>query len=501
MELLTTTKIKRDLPLRISLMIVLAMSLLLTVTLLIMLRYSRQTLKDDTLNKANYTLDRVTTRIDNILLSVEETVGNVYFNMKFDDPERFHTYAHKIVETNPYIKGCAIAFRPDYFKGHHLFMAYAHRLDSTHQDYAHTPIAHANTFGTKAYTRQIWYMRAMAMNKAVWLNPLAGMQSDIEPLAAVSAPIFDASGETIGVICTFVSTSLLSSIIAASKPSTHSYCALVDRHGSFIVDPTEGYLGKKKAITLPGASLQSAVRRMMSGEKGYVPFEVNGNPYYLFYKPFELADVPYRSNDNLGWSIGIAFSEDDIFGEYNALFNYVLIIALIGMAVMYLHTRLIIRHRLKPLNKLTHFTQRIAQGHYDEPAPAGNNHHDEIGMLLKHFRKMQRSVSANINELHELTTTIQERSKELHIAYKQAKKADHMKTVFLHNMTDQMVAPTIAIDDDVTALNRFDKDTSNKNINRLVDDIQQNGNTITQILNNLINLSEKETEQEKGGES
>ena len=101
-------KIKRDLPLRISLMIVLAMALLLTVTLLVMLHSSRNSMKDDALNRATYTLDRATNNIDNILLSVEETAGNIYFNMKFDDPERMYTYAHKIVETNPYVSGCVI---------------------------------------------------------------------------------------------------------------------------------------------------------------------------------------------------------------------------------------------------------------------------------------------------------------------------------------------------------------------------------------------------------
>ena len=74
-----TAKIKSDLPLRISLMIVLAMALLLTVTLLVMLHSSRNSMKDDALNRATYTLDRATNNIDNILLSVEETVGNIYF--------------------------------------------------------------------------------------------------------------------------------------------------------------------------------------------------------------------------------------------------------------------------------------------------------------------------------------------------------------------------------------------------------------------------------------
>lgn len=130
--------------------------------------------------------------------------------------------------------------------------------------------------------------------------------------------------------------------------------------------------------------------------------------------------MPYRTLiTNPGWSIGVAFSENDIFGEYNALFNFVIIIAIVGMVLMYLHTRLIIRHRLKPLRMLTELTDRIAHGHYNEPLPSRHRNKDEIGLLQGHFQQMQRSVAANINELHELTQTIQERSKELHEAYEQ----------------------------------------------------------------------------------
>jgi methyl-accepting chemotaxis protein len=45
------------------------------------------------------------------------------------------------------------------------------------------------------------------------------------------------------------------------------------------------------------------------------------------------------------------------------------------------------------------------------------------------------------------------------------------------------------------------KNTEKKSVNQLVENIQQNGNTITQLLNNLINLSEKEMSDEKGGEA
>lgn len=498
-----TAKIKRDLPLRISLMIVLAMSLLLTVTLFIMLYFSHHAMKEDALNRAAATLERTTTNIDNILLSVEETAGNIYFNMKYDDPEKMYTYARKIVETNPYITGCAIAFKPGFYKNRPLFMAYEHRVDSIQHNMDHDLIVRSDSFGTKPYTEQVWYIRPMTLKRVIWLNPLAGMESNIEPLISFCAPIPGVDGEPVGVISVDVSISLLSEIIASNRPSSNSYCALLDHDGSFIVDPTAGYLTKLKATSLPGESVREAVKIMMSGDKGYTPFKLNDRTYYLFYKPFVMAEVPNRYLSDLGWSIGIAFSEDDIFGEYNALFNYVIIISIVGMIMMFLYALLIIRHRLKPLKTLTLFAERIAQGHYDEPLPTRHRNKDEIGILQSHFHRMQRSIASNIGELHQLTETIQDRSKELQAAYNQAKKSDHMKTDFMHNMTDQMIKPANAIGEDVTALNHFDKTTTPERINEIVVDIQKNGNTITQLLNNLIHLSEdngSENYGQKGGE-
>ena len=196
----------------------------------------------------------------------------------------------------------------------------------------------------------------------------------------------------------------------------------------------------------------------------------------------------------------MAYAEVDIFGAYNRLFNFVMIITFVGIVVMYVHIRLIVRHRLKPLKMLTKQTERIAEGHYDEPIPA-SLHIDEIGVLQDNFQHMQKSVAANMDELNQLTDAIKERSEELQAAYKQAKKADKMKTVFLHNMTNQMVAPAYAIADDVMVLCDYDKSSGGKTIGQLVGSIQQNGTTITQLLNDLINLSEKQMDEEKGGES
>ena len=76
-----TEAVRRNLPLRISLMIGSALSILLLVSLSIMLYFSRKAMKEDALTKASYSLEQAMTNVDNILLSVEVATGNTYWNL------------------------------------------------------------------------------------------------------------------------------------------------------------------------------------------------------------------------------------------------------------------------------------------------------------------------------------------------------------------------------------------------------------------------------------
>lgn len=238
---------------------------------------------------------------------------------------------------------------------------------------------------------------------------------------------------------------------------------------------------------------------MTSGETGYRAFRLNGNDYYVFFKPFERNAVSGRDIEKLKWSAGIIYPEDDIFGDYNSLTYYVLIIAFVGLLLMFLLSRTVIHRQLQPLYMLTEQAQRIAKGHHDEPIPS-SRHKDEIGRLQDNFRLMQQSLATNIGEMDQLKATLQERSKVLQAAYTKAKKADRMKTAFLHNMTNQMLAPAESISKDVEALGSLGSTANAQSIAWMVDDIQQSGDTIAEVLKNLLNISDEEKEPEEGKE-
>ena len=230
---------------------------------------------------------------------------------------------------------------------------------------------------------------------------------------------------------------------------------------------------------------------MISGETGYKPFKMHGQDYFVFYKPFKRIAVQEIPTVELGWSTGIIYPEEDIFGDYNSLSFYVLAIAVVGILVLFLFTRTIIHRQLKPLIMLTKSAQHIAKGNYSEPIPESSQN-DEIGRLQNNFRKMQQSLAVSIGELEQLKATLVERGEGLRKAYQQAQKAERMKISFLHNMTNQMLEPAESISKDVDTLCQHNELVGKQEIASVANDIQLNGKTITMLLENLLKLSDED---------
>jgi len=488
--------VRKYLSVRLSLMVVFAIAILLSLSLVIMLHFSRQALKHEALQSAEQTLEGMVYNIDNVLLSVEQTTGNTYFSMAahMDDPDLMFTYAKKLVETNPYVAGCAIAFKENYYKGRKQFMAYMHHADSAGVVYADSDIESDDMFAETPYTEQRWFTQPMETGKAEWMNPLQGMTTNEEPIFTFCLPLPGPDGKPVGVMGVDVSLSLLSDIVDEATPSENSYCTLIDRDGTFIVHPNTKKVLSKTTLMLKEQSAKDAAQAMIEGGTGYRPFRLDGKDYYVFYKPFKRIAVFGRSTDELGWSAGIVYPADDIFGAHKRLAYYVLGIAIIGLLLLFIIICSGIHWQLKPLNMLTEQAGRIAKGNLDEPIP-DSWREDEIGRLQSNFKMMQQSLGTTIGELEQLTSELKKHGEELSIAYEKAQKADRMKTAFLHNMTNQMLEPSKAISRDVEALcNNSGKEQ--QRTAQLADDIQRNGTTIAELLNNLLNMSEEDIRKE-----
>ena len=441
--------VTRTLSTRLSLMVVGAIAFLLLASLIVMLFFSRKALKQEALQNARQTLEATVQHIDNILLSVEQSTGNIYWKMQghLGQPEKIDEYRRKLIESNPYISDCKIVWE----------------TDSTTID----------------------------ADIASWTDPLTDDNCQGDAITSFILPIYKGE-QKVGTMVIDVPLTLLSKIMLEIKPSPNSFSTLLGRNGSYIVHPNSEKLNHnvfELAKKNGQSSVVEAAQAMLNGETGYKHVKLEGEDCYIFYKPFERAEVPGRAMTKLGWSAGIVYPEDDIFGDYHRLLYTVLIITIVGLLLLFLLCRVFIHRQFLPLRQLAKSAQRIAEGCYDEPIP-DIRRQDEVGRLQRHFQQMQQSLATRMGEMEQLTNTLQERGQVLQAAYEQAEGAARMKTNFLYNMSDQMMSPVSSIFSSVKTISARYNELTEDEINRLVEEIQQRGGKVTALLNQLISDSE-----------
>jgi methyl-accepting chemotaxis protein/sigma-B regulation protein RsbU (phosphoserine phosphatase) len=489
---------------RLNLMIVCEVVLLLSLSLAVMFFFARQALRQEAMQDAEQTLEGTVQHIDNILLSVEQAADNVYEELSahLDQPDRMTTYCRRLVECNPHVVGCAVAFKPYYYKDREQFMTYVHRKDDGTANRQHAELVTTSSFGSRPYTEQVWYTDPISTGRMWWTDPLEEEEDEGVTLS-FCLPIFDQGHECVGVMAVDLSVDLLSQIVQAAKPSPNSYSVLLGRDGSYIVHPDSLKLAGQTVFSLIENVADPSVREvselMLAGESGYRPFRLNDKDWYVFYRPFMRSNILGSATEKLGWSVGVVYPEDDIFGVYNRLLCYVLVISVVGLLLFFLLCRIVTRQQLKPLKQLTRSTQRIAEGHYEEAIP-DTQRDDEIGQLQENFQRMQHSLASHVSELEQLTATLQDRSKVLQKAYGQIQEADRMKTKFLHYMTNQMTLPTDIIDKSVTTLCNNYQGASVKEVAREVDTINQQSEVILDLLDHMLNAADSESGKEEAYE-
>ena len=387
--------------------------------------------------------------IDNVLLSVEQAAGNIYWKImtQTNQPELMEMYARKLAECNPYIMDSRIIWDADTNK--------------------------IQTF-------------------AQWTTPHKVNSNKRDAAVTFNLPFYDKK-QKLNVLTIDVSLELLSKIVLEEKPSPNSTCALLAKDGTLIVYNKRDMLNQNLialAEKYYHPSVIEAAEAMLAGETGYKKMILHGKTCYAFYKPFKQAQVTGRAMTDLGWSAGIIYPEEDIFGSYNRLLYTVLIIAVVGLGLLLLFCRLFIHHQLLPLRRLGKSAQHIAEGHYDELIPE-SRHQDEVGRLQNHFRAMHQSLTVRMGEMQQLTDTLKERGEVLQAAYEQAQSADRMKTNFLYNMSDQMKAPVEGILKSVKTFSNHGSSLTEEDTTELANEIMQRGEKVTALLNQLISDSEK----------
>lgn len=485
---------------RLSSLVVLEIVTLLIVSLGGLLYFTRKALVEESKMDAELRLEGTVQQVDNMLLSIEQSMGNIYHALldHLDQPDRMQDYCRRLLESNPNINGCVIAFKPDYYPDRGNFFTFIHR-----KKYNSPELITADENNKFTYTQKKWYNETMEKCRPSWIDPGENQDYNLEPVITYSLPIIDHSGECVGVISAGLSIHLLSQIVLETKPSPNSYTILLNHDGSYFIHPNREKLAGQTVFEQPevaeSPTALAAAKAMVEGKTGNMSFQMNDLTWYLFYKPFVLTKTPSRSIGAIKWSICTVYPKEDIFGEYNHLVLHVLGIVAVALLVFYLLCKKAIRKQMKPLAYLTESAERIADGHYDESIP-NINRDDEVGEFYKHFQIMRKTLVDNIVKLEEQKAILDKHHEELEKAHQKIQDDEQVKTTFLHNVSNKMIAPAASIENSVITLCDHYEDITLTEANKEKDNIKRQSETILELLSHKFNASPKTERKEDNHE-
>ncbi len=401
--------IRQSLSRKLSLWIVLFAALIFIIALGVMFTQSLRTVRNEAYSRATKELENTVLRVNNLLGSVETAAGNTDWLVlrHLDSPDSMFVYSRRILENNPYLNGCSIAFEPYYFKDRgKYFSAYSYNDGGT---------ILTTQEGNEHYEYFFldWYQTAKLLDRPVWTEPFFDFNPDdiysTEAIASYCKPIKDNSGKYVGTFSTDISLGWLSETISAVKPYPNSYSIMIGEGGTFFVHPDSTKLFFQTIFTEtlenPDPALSELGHAMLRGEEGMRELQMDGVDSYVFFKPL----------GETGWSVAIVCPQSDIFGGYNHLKRIVLFIVLFGLLLMLPVFGRIVSRELKPLRSLADQTDTIARGNFDHRLPE-DGRCDEIGRLSHSFVDMQNSLIRYIDELKETTATKASIESELKVA-------------------------------------------------------------------------------------
>ena len=109
---------KRSLSTRLSLWIVLFAAVIFLIALGFMFFESRQAVRQEAINHATQILENTAERVNTILTKVEVATDNTDWlaARHLDAADSMYVYSRRILQNNPDLNGCSIAFEPYFFK-------------------------------------------------------------------------------------------------------------------------------------------------------------------------------------------------------------------------------------------------------------------------------------------------------------------------------------------------------------------------------------------------
>lgn len=376
---------------RLSLNVVLVVSILFLIALLTVAIFSHLLITDEANKSANNTLAASIADIEKTLQSVEAVTENAAWMAEenCNNEDFLYHITEKVVSTNPYIIGSAIAFDTNRFQGQYQFAPYACSDNKTGK------ITHKRLDDNYNYFPSEWFATPYKSGAPHWSEPYFDKGGADCMMSTYSYPIKDKQGKVFAIITADISLDWLTQKAESIHPYEHSFTTLLSKEGRPLSE------NKANVRVIDNKVL---VQHMTNGQYGTTGFKENSKRGFTVFGPF----------DN-GWSMAITSQYRDVLHRSIQMHKILFIVGIIGLIVLFFTCYRIIRTLTKPITEFTDVAQAMAAGDFKAQLPVIKSQ-DELLHLHESFDQLQKSFISYIDELKTTTAANERMESELYIA-------------------------------------------------------------------------------------
>ena len=439
-------RIRQSLSLRLSLWILGIVVVIFIITIGFLFHRTKESVRQGAIDQASQVLNNNLQHLVGILNEIEVATNNSdWLVMQNLQPDSLLALSRQILELNPNLFGCSIAFVPNFFEDQGKYFSAYSSNDNGHLETEQEGNDDYN------YFEMDWYKEPMKLQKPCWVDPFRDYSPDgivtRDMIASYCKPLITADGRCIGVISSDISHRRLTQAFASEWIYQHSYYMLI---------------GKSKQL-IASSSEHPSVSDLDRSDCLVLQEEIPGT----------------------GWTLAFICPESDIFKEYNQMFYIIVSIILFGLLMILSLCYFVVHRTVAPIRLLASQARDIEKGCYDKRITRSSRK-DEIGLLQNSFATMQQSIADYIANLQKMKAETEQRNEELIVAKNLAEEADNKKKAFIQDISHQIRTPLNIIGGFAQVLRDDHSILSEEEKADIAKDILQNSYSITNIVNNWI---------------
>ena len=252
--------------------------------------------------------------------------------------------------------------------------------------------------------------------------------------AAISAPVKNDSGETIGVCVISILTESITSEMGKYKLGKTGYFWAIDHNGLVILHPDPEMILKKNMAEDP--AMKDVLTNAMSGKTGAMTYTYNGIA----------KEIAYSTVSANGWVIMPSMPRSELLETSTDIRNTIIVIALITVLIAIALFAIFARTIAEPINKAAAFAMSLAEGNlarevHQEFLDRG----DEVGTLAQAFKTQRQHLNQVASEIVSASAQVADGSQQLSATSQQMSQGATEQASSLEEISSSMEQMTANI--------------------------------------------------------